>query len=235
MADPALALAGVTGGYADSLVLRDVDLAVQPGEIVALMGKNGMGKSTLLKAAMGFLPKTQGSVRVLGSDVTAWAPHAIARRGVGYIPQEKALFQDLTVEANLRLALPMRHDWEAAKARVQGAFPFLLDRLKQRAGTLSGGEQKMLLMSRALASDARLVLVDEITEGLQPSVIERPGAVIAGERERHGTAFLLVEQNVAFSLAVADRWSILELGSITQSGASSAPEARAIVTARLSV
>lgn len=235
MAAAALRLSSLTGGYGEAMVLRDVDLVVGPGEIVALLGKNGMGKSTLLKAAMGYLPKAAGHVLLAGGDVTSWSPHRIARRGVGYVAQEKALFQDLTVEENLRLALPMRHDWAAAQERVRAAFPFLLERLKQRAGTLSGGEQKMLLMSRALASGASLILVDEITEGLQPSVIERLGRVIREERDRRGTAFLLIEQNVAFSLAVADRWAVLELGAVVNSGRSSDPGAATRVAARLSV
>jgi ABC-type branched-subunit amino acid transport system ATPase component len=235
VAEPALKLAGLDAGYGASIVLRDVNLEVRPGEIVALLGKNGMGKSTLLKATMGYLPKSAGTVGIKGSDVTLSSPHRIARLGVAYIPQEKALFQDLTIEDNLRLALPMRHDWSAAQARVRRAFPFLLDRLRQRAGTLSGGEQKMLLMSRALASGANLVLVDEITEGLQPSIIEKLGRGIREERDRSGTSFLLIEQNIAFSLAVADSWAVLELGTIIDAGASSAPDASRQVTDRLSV
>ena len=235
MGEAALQLTSMTGGYGEAMVLRDVDLAVGPGEIVALLGKNGMGKSTLLKAAMGYLPKASGHVRLAGENVTTWPPHRIVRRGVGYVAQERALFQDLTVEENLRLALPMRHDWAAAQERVRAAFPFLLDRLRQRAGTLSGGEQKMLLMSRALASGASLILVDEITEGLQPSVIERLGGVIRDERDRRGTAFLLIEQNVAFSLAVADRWAVLELGAVVDAGLSGDPGAAERVAARLSV
>jgi urea transport system ATP-binding protein len=131
--------------------------------------------------------------------------------------------------------LPLRHDWSLAQARVRHAFPFLLERLRQRAGTLSGGEQKMLLMSRALASGANLVLIDEITEGLQPSMIEKLGRGIREERDRTGTSFLLIEQNIAFSLAVADTWAVLELGTIIEAGASSAPDAERQVTARLSV
>ncbi len=235
MADPALVLTDITSGYGDATVLRDVSLQVRAGEIVALMGKNGMGKTTLVRSAMGYLAKTTGRVAIAGEDVTSWPPHRIARLGVGYIPQEKALFQDLTVEENLRLALPMRHDWDAACGRVRHAFPFLLERLGQRAGTLSGGEQKMLLMSRALASGARLILVDEITEGLQPSVIERLAGVIRAERDRSGTAFLLVEQHIGFSLAVADRYAVLEIGSIVQDGRSSDPDAAQRVADHLSV
>jgi urea transport system ATP-binding protein len=235
MAEPALSLTGLTSGYGDATVLRDVSLEVGAGEIVALMGKNGMGKTTLVRSAMGYLPKTTGRVRVAGADVTAWAPHRIARLGVGYIPQEKALFQDLTVEENLRLALPMRHDWDAACERVRHGFPFLLDRLGQRAGTLSGGEQKMLLMSRALASGAKLILIDEITEGLQPSVIERLAGVIRAERERSGTAFLLVEQHLGFSMAVADRYAVLEIGAVVHAGGAKDAHAAEQVADHLSV
>jgi branched-chain amino acid transport system ATP-binding protein len=235
MTEPALELATVSSGYGEAIVVRDIDLRVGPGEIVAMLGKNGMGKSTLLKAIMGFLPKATGAVVVEGADVTGWAPHRIARQGVAYIPQEKSLFQDLTVEQNLRLALVGGQIWEEALERVKGAFPFLLERLGQRAGTLSGGEQKMFLISRALATGARLVLVDEITEGLQPSVIERLAGVIRAEREKNGTAFFLVEQNVPFSLAVADRYAVLDIGEIAEAGDAASPGAARSIAARLSV
>jgi ABC-type branched-subunit amino acid transport system ATPase component len=233
--EPALDLATVSSGYGEAIVVRDVDLRVGSGEIMALLGKNGMGKTTLLKAVMGFLPKATGAVVVEGADVTTWAPHRIARRGVAYIAQEKSLFQDLTVEQNLRLALVAGQSWDEVTDRVRATFPFLLERLAQRAGTLSGGEQKMLLMSRALATGARLVLVDEITEGLQPSVIERLAGVIQVERDANGTAFLLVEQNVRFSLAVADRYAVLDIGEIAEAGATGSLGAAASITARLSV
>ncbi|MCK0206652.1 ABC transporter ATP-binding protein [Starkeya koreensis] len=230
----ALEIDGLSSGYAGAVVVREVSLALAQGEILAVLGKNGMGKSTLLKATMGFLPKMAGTVAIAGTEATRLAPHRVARLGVGYVAQEKALFQDLTVEENLRLAV-RRPDFEAALAEVEASFPFLLQRLKQRAGTLSGGEQKMLLMARSLATGAKLLMVDEITEGLQPSVIDRLAGVIRACRERHGTTMLLVEQHLPFALAVADRWAVLDRGEIAETGASSEPDARARVLKHLSV
>ncbi|WP_425483414.1 ABC transporter ATP-binding protein [Ancylobacter pratisalsi] len=224
----------LSSGYAGAVVVREVSLAIAPGQILAVLGKNGMGKSTLLKAMMGFLPKMHGSVVIAGQEATRLSPHRVARLGVGYVAQEKALFQDLSVEENLRLAV-RRPDFEAALAEVEASFPFLLDRLKQRAGTLSGGEQKMLLMARSLASGAKFLLVDEITEGLQPSVIDRLAGVIRDARDRHGTTMLLVEQHLPFALAVADRWAVLDRGEIADSGGTAEPDAAARVTGHLSV
>ncbi|MDF2999632.1 MAG: transporter related protein [Xanthobacteraceae bacterium] len=230
----ALSVEKLSSGYAGAVVVREVSLFIAPGEILAVLGKNGMGKSTLLKAVMGFLPRMGGSVLIGGGEATRLPPHRVARLGVGYVAQEKALFQDMTVEENLRLAV-RRTDFEAALAEVEASFPFLLQRLKQRAGTLSGGEQKMLLMARSLATGAKLLLVDEITEGLQPSVIDRLAGVIRSARERHGTTMLLVEQHLPFALAVADRWAVLDRGEIAETGASSEPDARERVLKHLSV
>lgn len=230
----ALKIESLSSGYAGAVVVREVSLSIPRGEILAVLGKNGMGKSTLLKAVMGFLPKMHGTVVIEGSEATRLSPHRVARLGVGYVAQEKALFQDMTVEENLRLAV-RRPDFDAALAEVEASFPFLLQRLKQRAGTLSGGEQKMLLMARSLATGARLLLVDEITEGLQPSVIDRLAGVIRSARERHGTTILLVEQHLPFALAVADRWAVLDRGEIAETGVSSEPDAAARVLKHLSV
>ena len=230
----ALSVDNLSSGYAGAVVLREVSLSLAPGEILAVLGKNGMGKSTLLKAVMGFLPKMTGTVAISGSEATKLSPHRVARLGVGYVAQEKALFQDMSVEENLRLAV-RRPDFDAALAEVEASFPFLLQRLKQRAGTLSGGEQKMLLMARSLATGAKLLLIDEITEGLQPSVIDRLAGVIRSARDRHGTTMLLVEQHLPFALAVADRWAVLDRGEIAEMGAATEPDSRARVLKHLSV
>lgn len=230
----ALSVRGLSSGYAGAIVLREVSLSIAQGEILAVLGKNGMGKSTLLKTVMGLLPKMSGSVFLGGSEVTRLAPHRVARLGVGYVAQEKALFQDMTVEENLRLAV-RRTDFEAALAEVEASFPFLLKRLKQQAGTLSGGEQKMLLMARSLAMGSKLLLIDEITEGLQPSVIDRLAGVIRSARERQGTTMLLVEQHLAFALAVADRWAVLDRGEVAETGAASEPDAGRRILKHMSV
>jgi len=215
----ALEVSGLNSGYGEALVLRDVALTVEPGEIFALLGKNGMGKSTLLKTVMGFIAVRGGKVRLFGDDRTGQPPHRIARSAVAYTPQEQALFQDLSVRDNLQLGLRDRSHFDEDLARIGQAFPFLPTRLAQRAGTLSGGEQKMLLVARALMARPKLMLIDEITEGMQPSVIERLAGVLRGERDRAGTAMLLIEQNVQFALAVGDRYAVLKRGEIVDRGA----------------
>jgi urea transport system ATP-binding protein len=231
----ALEVEGLTSGYGEAIVVRGVSLTIAPGEIVALLGKNGMGKSTLLKTAMGFLPARKGRIALNGQDVSGWAPHRIARQAIAYTPQEQAIFQDLTVAENLRLGHPHSTWFDEELARIGEIFPFLRERVRQRAGTLSGGEQKMLLIARALMARPKLMLVDEITEGLQPSIIQRLAQALGAERERTGVSMLLVEQNVRFALSVADRWAVLKLGEIDDAGTSSDPRAAARIAAHLSV
>jgi ABC-type branched-subunit amino acid transport system ATPase component len=231
----ALELQGVSSGYGEAVVVREVALDIRPGEIFVLLGKNGMGKSTLLKTVMGFLPIRSGTIRVSGEDITGQPPHRIARRAIAYTPQEQALFQDLSVEENLQLAVRNESRLRAGLRRMGEIFPFIPQRLKQRAGTLSGGEQKMLLIARALMSAPRLVLVDEITEGLQPSVVQKLAAVLKAEREQAGTAMLLIEQHVTFALEVADRYAVLKLGEIVDRGSAVDAGAEQRITAHLSV
>jgi branched-chain amino acid transport system ATP-binding protein len=215
---PALEIRGMSSGYGEAIVLRDIDLALAPGEICAVLGKNGMGKTTLLKTVMGFLPVKAGWVRIRGEEVTGLPPHRIARMAVAYSPQEQALFQDLSVADNLRLGLRDRRWFADDLRRIGEFFPFLRERQAQRAGTLSGGEQKMLLVARALMSRPRLLLIDEISEGLQPSVIQKLSAVLRAERAALGAAILLIEQNVRFALSVADRYGVLKRGELVDSG-----------------
>jgi ABC-type branched-subunit amino acid transport system ATPase component len=231
----ALELHGLSSGYGAAVVVRDVALDIRPGEIFALLGKNGMGKSTLLKTVMGFLPIRSGTIRMSGEDITGHPPHRIARRAIAYTPQEQALFQDLSVEENLQLAVRDDGRLRAGLQRLGEIFPFIPQRLRQRAGTLSGGEQKMLLIARALMSAPRLVLVDEITEGLQPSVIQKLATVLLAERERAGTAMLLIEQHVTFALEVADRYAVLKLGEIVDRGGVGDAGVEQRITAHLSV
>jgi len=231
----ALELADVRSGYGEAVVVHDVTLEIQRGEIFVLLGKNGMGKSTLLKTIMGFLPKQGGSVKLFGEEITARAPHHIARKAIAYTPQEQALFQDLTVEENLRLALRDDALLKPGLERIGGYFPFIPQRLKQRAGTLSGGEQKMLLVARALMSRPRLMLVDEISEGLQPSVIEKLSEVFRAERAQSQTAILLIEQHVKFALATADRYAVLKLGEVVDRGVVTDPSAEKRIGDHLSV
>ena len=232
---PALEVEGLTSGYGEAMIIRDVRFSVPQGRILAILGKNGMGKTTLLKTVMGFLPAAKGRIRLYGEDVTNEAPHRIARRAIAYSPQDQAIFQDLTVDENLRLGLGAQTNYAEQLDRICGFFPVLGKRLRQRAGTLSGGEQKMLLVARALMSKPRLMLVDEITEGLQPSVIQTLASVLREERQALGLAILLIEQNVRFALQVADNFAVLKRGEIVDSGTAAKPGVEAEINEHLTV
>jgi ABC-type branched-subunit amino acid transport system ATPase component len=215
---PALQIKDVRSGYGESDVLRGVSLTVDSGAICAILGKNGMGKTTLLKTVMGFLPPKSGRIEILGQDTTGWPPYRIVRLGVSYVPQEKAIFQDLSVGDNLKLALRGAADFHGRLQAISESFPVLQERLRQRAGTLSGGEQKMLLVARALLARPRLLLIDEISEGLQPLMMRRIREVLAREGAQAGMAIVLVEQNVGFALDLAHQYVILKLGEVVESG-----------------
>jgi urea transport system ATP-binding protein len=234
MTTPVLRVKSLDSGYAEATVLHAVDFELQRGEIFGLLGKNGMGKSTLLKCIMGFLPKTAGQVELDGQDISTLPPHLIARAGIGYIAQEKALFQDLTVEENIRVSVRDR-PIGVAMEEIEASFPFLLKRLAQRAGTLSGGEQKMLLIARSIANESRLLLIDEISEGLQPSMVERVASILTSLVKRRGTAVLLVEQNIAFATQVAIRYAVLERGEIVKRGYANDPNAAGYIADYFSI
>jgi ABC-type branched-subunit amino acid transport system ATPase component len=223
-----LELANVTTGYGSSTVVRDVSLEIGEREIVALVGKNGMGKTSLLKSILGFLPAWRGCLSLKGRDITRLAPHRRRRLGVALVPQEQALFQDLTVRENLRLGLLGDRGFDERLDEIAGWFPVLTKRVNQRAGTLSGGEQKMLIVARGLIADPELLLLDEVTEGLQPSVVDRVGEVLAATRVNRGTAMLVVEQHVSFVLNLADRFAVLKRGEIVDMGPIESTSATAI-------
>ncbi|SIT53623.1 ABC transporter [Mesorhizobium prunaredense] len=215
---PKLSLSNVSSGYGPVAVIEALSLAISPGQIFALMGKNGMGKTTVLKTILGFVALRSGDIRLDGASISGVSQASLIASGVGYAPQEQALFQDLSVRDNLRLALRSDRDFAQAVERVFGHFPFLRERLSQRAGTLSGGEQKMLILGRALMLQPKLLLIDEISEGLQPSVVERIAAALRQERRTNGTTILIVEQNLPFALGIADSWAVLKLGRIDDAG-----------------
>jgi len=234
MTDNRLTIEALTSGYGETDILQGVALTLRRGEILALMGRNGMGKTTLLKTVMGLIQTRAGRIMLDGSPVDGKPPAWLLAHGVGYAPQELPLFQDLSIRDNLRLAL--RHDRDLAKAlqNVGRSFPFLLERLEQLAGTLSGGEQKMLILARALMNEPDLLLIDEISEGIQPSVVQRIATALKTERERRGIGILVVEQNLDFALSVADRWAVMKLGQIVDEGACNA-ESREMVLKHLSI
>lgn len=209
-----LACEGLTSGYDGSVVIEGMSFNVDAGQVYGILGKNGMGKSTLLKTIMGYLTPMAGVVRYLDKEVTGMETHRFARLGVAYVPQEAAIFQDLTVEENLRLALASDRELTHALEHTAMYFPVLPKRRKQLAGTLSGGEQKMLLMARALISEPTLMMVDEISEGLQPTMLERITEAVNALAEQERVTVLLVEQNVRFVDKVADTAAVIKRGRV---------------------
>ncbi|SNQ47889.1 leucine/isoleucine/valine transporter subunit; ATP-binding component of ABC superfamily [Frankia canadensis] len=212
---PLLDLRAVTAGYGDKVVVRDVDLAVGPGEVVALLGPNGAGKTTMLATISGLLPALGGSIAVLGNPVDCRRPWRAAARGVAHVPYDRAIFFNLTVGENLGLA---RRPGGADLDRVLRYFPELGRLLRTRAGLLSGGEQQMLALGRALASDPRLLMIDEMSLGLAPIVVQRLLPIVRAIADETGIGVLLVEQHVNKALAVADRAYILSRGRVMVSG-----------------
>ncbi len=199
--------------YGSVPVLRAVSLAVAPGEVVALLGRNGAGKTTTLRSIMGLNRPRAGTIALDGDELTALRPHQVPRLGVAYVPQGRGLFADMSVEENLRMGLLVRGAGPETLERVLGLFPALTERLGQRAGTLSGGEQQMLAMARALCLEPKLLLLDEPSEGLMPRVV-RLLLDIVTRLKSQGVAVLLVEQKVEAALEVADRVAFIENGAI---------------------
>jgi branched-chain amino acid transport system ATP-binding protein len=216
-----LEVAGVHTYYGESHILHGVSLEVRPGEAVALLGRNGVGKTTLIRSVVGFTPVRQGTIRYDGRDIHNLPPYRIARAGLALVPQGRRIFAPLSVTENLRIGA-RRGAWTAA--RVHEVFPRLRERSLQSSGTLSGGEQQMLAIGRALMTNPRLVLLDEPSEGLAPLIVREIGRVLVRLKEA-GLSILLVEQNVPLALRVADRVYVMSKGQIVYHGASSALDA----------
>jgi urea transport system ATP-binding protein len=223
-----LHLKSVEADISGSRILRGVDLEVRPGEVVALMGRNGVGKTTTLKAITGILPVRTGEIVFDGQPIHRLATDVRARLGIGYVPQGRDIFPHMTVEENLRIGLVV-HGRKAAEAtaaleRVYELFPVLKEMLGRKGGVLSGGQQQQLAIGRALLLDPKLLILDEPTEGIQPSIIEQIGDTLRRLRtipraDGTGLAILLVEQYVDFCRAVADRYYALDRGAVVSSGA----------------
>jgi branched-chain amino acid transport system ATP-binding protein len=194
-------------------VLRDVSLRVSAGEVLGLLGRNGAGKTTTLRTVMGLVRARSGSITLDGAELLRLPPDEISRRGIGYVPQGRRLFPELTVGENLRIGLLVRGGGEETLQPVLELFPVLRERLRQRAGTLSGGEQQMLATARALCARPTLLLMDEPSEGLMPALVDRLLTTVTALRGR-GVGILLVEQKVDAVLRVADRVAIMENGRI---------------------
>ena len=204
--------------YGDSHILFDVDLTIAEGEVVSLLGRNGAGKTTTLRSIMGLTPPRAGSVRWLGEEVQRLKPHEIARKGVGFVPEDRRIFSRLSVEENLEIGafkLERASGWTLE--RIYGLFP-KLEQLKAHKGNeLSGGEQQMLAIARALMGAPRLVLLDEPSEGLAPAIVKDVGEMI-GTLQEEGIAVLLVEQNTRFACRLSDRVYIIDNGRVRFGG-----------------
>jgi len=216
MTETALSVHGLHAYYGESHVLQGVDLDVASGETVALIGRNGAGKTTTIGAIAGFLRPRGGSIRVHGSDLTGAPPHRIARAGVALVPQGRRIFGDLSVGENLAVAArPVPDGWD--KARVLGLFPSLVRRSDVRGDELSGGEQQMLAIARALMRNPSVLLLDEPSEGLAPKLVEQVGEILTSLRAT-GLALLLVEQNLGLATRVGQRVLVMNKGKIVFAG-----------------
>lgn len=211
MAEALLSLSGVDSFYGEVQVLRGLSLTLERGEVLCLLGRNGAGKTTALKAIMGLVAVRAGTIIKEGQELTRLAAHEIPRTGIGYVPQGRRLFAELSVAENLEIGLMTRNKGEDTLQDVLDLFPVLRERLHQRSGTLSGGEQQMLAMARALCLQPDVLLLDEPTEGLMPTMIGRIREIVSGLRDR-GVSIILVEQRVEAALSVADRVAFIENG-----------------------
>ncbi|WP_433302174.1 urea ABC transporter ATP-binding subunit UrtE [Actinoplanes sp. CA-030573] len=205
-------------GYGRSVVLHGVSLAVPGDGVAAVLGHNGAGKSTLLRCAAGLLRPRRGRVLLDGDDITRLAPHQRVARGMAYVPQGQQSFPHLTTAENLQLVADGRRDGKAATAEALDLFPALRELMGRRAGLLSGGQRQQLAIARALITRPRLLLLDEPTEGIQPSVVAEIERTIRAVADRGGMSVLLVEQHVGFALTAAQRYYVLEAGRVTSTG-----------------
>ncbi len=215
---PVLELRGVHTYYGESHILHGVDLSVSSGQVVALLGRNGVGKTTTVRSIVGFTPPRSGKVVFKGKDIAGLPAQRIARMGISLVPQGRRVFGSLTVREHLKIfgANGGTNGWDLD--RVVSIFPRLGDRLKQRAGGLSGGEQQMLAIGRALITNPDLLVMDEITEGLSPVMVEATVNVIRNLKETEGQTILLVEQNLPMALGLADYVYVMNKGAIVFEG-----------------
>ena len=213
-----LEVTGLKSGYGSVPILAGISISVEAGEFVGILGHNGMGKTTLLRTLMGYLPATEGSIKFDGQDVTRLATHQRARRGLGLVPQGREIFPTLTVRDNLRMGSALsKGDETAAIDAVLADFPRLERLLDRPGGALSGGEQQLLALARCLCADPRLVLLDEPTEGIQPSIIDEIiDTLLALKHKRPGFTIVLVEQNLDFIAALSERVMVIQKGAITR-------------------
>ncbi|MEM7711461.1 MAG: urea ABC transporter ATP-binding subunit UrtE [Pseudomonadota bacterium] len=206
-----LAVSDLHVAYGQSEVLHGIDFSVAPGEIVAIMGRNGMGKTTLMKALMGIVPSTGGGVRIGETEAMTLKPHKRVAAGFGYVPQGRAIFSTMTVQENVETGLSSTTD-KAVSPDIYELFPVLLEMKSRRGGNLSGGQQQQLAIARALASKPKVLLLDEPTEGIQPSIIREMARTLRKIRDEKGLSIVVSEQVLSFALDVADRVLVMENG-----------------------
>ena len=229
MAD-VLSVEGLNAWYGESHILHGVDFAVRSGEVVTLLGRNGSGRTTTLRAIMGLVGRRSGSIRVGGGETAKLASHRIARMGIGYCPEERGIFASLSAEENLLLPPVLKGDGDGlvgepmAVSEIYAMFPNLEERAASPGTRLSGGEQQMLAVARILRTGARLLLLDEISEGLAPVIVQKLGEVIRMLKQK-GYTVVLVEQNFRFAAPLADRFCVMEHGRIVKSFVQSELEA----------
>ena len=213
-----LTISNLNQYYGGSHILRDVSFEIPKGACTTVLGRNGVGKTTLLKCLVGLVPVRSGSMTFNGVDIAALAPYERARLGVGYVPQGREIFPRLTVEENLLMGLATKPGGAKVPARIFEMFPVLKDMLGRRGGDLSGGQQQQLAIGRALASDPKLLILDEPTEGIQPSIIKDIGNVIASLARGGEMAILLVEQYYDFAQNLADHYIVMSRGEVVKAG-----------------
>ena len=225
---PLLQVANVNQYYGGSHILRDVSFEAHLGRITVLLGRNGVGKTTLLKSLMGLVPIRNGSMALNGQTIERATPYERARAGIGYVPQGREIFARLTVEDNLRMGLATQPAGTAIPTELFELFPVLQQMLHRRGGDLSGGQQQQLAIARALASSPKLLVLDEPTEGIQPSIIKDIGRVIRMLADRGDMAILLVEQYYDFAEELADQYLVMERGAVVAQGLGSEMQAQGV-------
>ena len=216
--DTILQVEGLNQYYGGSHILRNVAFEAKLGEVTVVLGRNGVGKTTLLKSLMGVVPVKAGSVKLAGADITRATSYERVRRGIGYVPQGREIFSRLSVEENLRMGLATKPGGTAIPAELFELFPVLKQMIGRRGGDLSGGQQQQLAIARALAPGPKLLMLDEPTEGIQPSIIKDIGRVIRMLADRGTMAIVLVEQYYDFAAELADQYLVMERGEVVMRG-----------------